>query len=156
MRNKQFVAIHRGGELSKINHKKLIGWARTCSNHVLSLLDEKVDSRLINALKIAEEWENDCVTTGIAIKASLEAHKLARESKNPITIAVARSVGQAVATAHMADHCLGAALYALKVVKLAGKSVDEEKEWQLKQLRELSDEIKNLILNALAEKSVRI
>jgi hypothetical protein len=41
-------------------------------------------------------------------------------------IAVARSVGHAVATAHIADHSLGAAWYALKAVKSAGKSIGEE------------------------------
>ena len=33
-------------------------------------------------------------------------------------IAVARAIGHTVATAHMADHSLGAALYALKAVKI--------------------------------------
>ena len=49
---------------------------------------------------------------------------------NPISIAVARSIGQAVATAHMADHSLGAAIYALKAVKFADKSIDAERKWQ--------------------------
>jgi hypothetical protein len=31
-------------------------------------------------------------------------------------------------------HSLGAALYALKAVKKAGKSADEERNWQNKQL----------------------
>jgi len=54
------------------------------------------------------------IPVGGAMKDSLGAHAVARESINPISIAVARSIGQAVATAHMADHSLGAALYALK------------------------------------------
>ena len=62
------------------------------------------------------------------MKASLGAHAVARESFNPISIAVARSIGQAIATAHMADHSLGAAFYALKAVKHASKSTDEERE----------------------------
>jgi hypothetical protein len=36
---------------------------------------------------------------------------------NPIAIAVASSVGHALATAHMADHSLGAAPDALKAVR---------------------------------------
>jgi len=32
----------------------------------------------------------------------------------------------------MADHSLGATLYALKAVKIAGKSVDAERRWQSK------------------------
>jgi hypothetical protein len=55
-----------------------------------------------------------------ARKASVAPHAVARESPNPVKIAVGRSVGHAVETDHMADHFLGAAWYALKAVKNAG------------------------------------
>jgi len=58
-------------------------------------------------------------------------------TSNPISIAVARSTGHAVATAHMADHSLGGPLYALKAVKHAGGSVAKEREWQIEQLHKL-------------------
>ena len=54
---------------------------------------------------------------------------------------MARSVGHPVATAHMADHSLGTASYALKAVKNAGKSIDTERKWQDEQL---PSEIKSL------------
>ena len=111
-----------------------------------------IDKRLVQALHIAEEWENDNVPTGDAMKASVAAHAVARETSGPVTTAVARSIGHAVATAHMADHSLGAALYALKAVKLAGHSVDKEREWQFKQLQQLPPDIVTLILNTLAAK----
>lgn len=41
------------------------------------------------------------------MKASVYAHAIARESSTPLAIELARSVGQTVATAHMADHSLG-------------------------------------------------
>jgi hypothetical protein len=103
MRDKRFVAAHRGGLLTKDHHHQLIRWARKCSEHVLSLIDRNIDKRLFLALHIAEEWEKDNVPTGEAMKASSGAHSVARESIDPISIAVARSVGYAVATAHMAD-----------------------------------------------------
>ena len=152
MRDKRFVAVHRGGLLTKDNHHKLIRWARECSEHVLSLIDENIDTRLVHALHVAKEWENENVPVGDAMKASLGAHAVARESSNPISIAVARSIGQAVATAHMADHSLGAALYALKAVKQAGKSIDEEREWQNKQLQQLPSEIVELVLTTMMKK----
>jgi hypothetical protein len=152
MRDKRFVAVHRGGYLTKDNHRGLMRWARECSEHVLPLIDEKIDKRLIHALNVAKEWENDNVSTGDAMKASLDAHAVARESSNPISIAVARSIGQAVATAHMADHSLGAALYALKAVKHAGKSINEEREWQIKQLQQLPLEIVELVLTTMKKK----
>jgi len=49
----------------------------------------------------------------------------------------------------MADHSLSAALYSLKAVKNAGKSVDEEREWQNKQL---PSEIMDLIISTRINK----
>lgn len=149
MRDNRFVAVHRGGPLTKDYHHQLIRWARECSEHVLLLIDENIDKRLINALYVAKEWEKEKVTVGEARKASVSAHAVARESSNPIIVTVARSIGYAVATAHMADHSLGAALYALKAVKNAGKSVDAKRKWQNKQL---PSEIMELVLTAMSKK----
>lgn len=66
--------------------------------------------------------------------------------------AIARSIGQAVATAHMVDHSPGAALYALKSVKLMGKSIEAEREWQKNQLEGLPLEIVELVLAAMKQK----
>jgi len=149
MRDKRFVAVHCGGPLTKDQHHQLIRWARECSEHILPLIGENIDQRLIHALSVAKEWEKEKTTVGEARKASVGAHAIARESSNPIITAVARSIGHAVATAHMADHSLGAALYALKAVKNAGKSVEAEKEWQNEQL---PSEIKELVLTAMSKK----
>lgn len=154
MRDKRFVAVHRGGLLTKDNHHKLIRWARECLEHVLSLIDGNIDTRLVHALHVAKEWENGNVPVGDAMKASVGAHAVARESSNPVSIAVARSIGHAVATAHMADHSLGGPLYALKAVKHAGGSVDEEREWQNEQLQQLQlpSEIVELVLTSMMKK----
>jgi hypothetical protein len=56
---------------------------------------------------------------------------------------------KAVATAHMADHSIGAAIYAQKAVKYLGKSVEAERQWQIEQL---SPEIKEMVLNLIEEK----
>lgn len=134
MRDKRFVAEHRGGLLKKEQHRQLMKWACACAQHVLSLFGEEIDERLKNALVVAKEWTNGNATVGDAMKASVVAHAVARESSNPTSIAVARSVGHAVATAHMADHSLGGALYALKAVKNAGRLIDAERKWQYEQL----------------------
>jgi hypothetical protein len=157
MRDKRFVAAHRGGPLTKKNHHKLIRWARECSEHVLPLV-ENIDQRLIHALDVATDWENENASTGDAMKASRGAHAAAREYTNPVSTAVSRSVGHAVATAHMADHSLGAALYALKSVKLAGKSVDKERKWQNKKLQKLPAEIFELVQTTMTikEKSFKM
>jgi hypothetical protein len=145
MRDKRFIAEHRGGPLKKEQHRQLIKWACDCAENVLPLFGEEIDERLKNALNVAKEWEKGNASVGDARKASVASHAAARESSNPAAIAVARSVGHAVATAHAADHSLGAAWYALKAVKNAGKSVDAERKWQDEQL---PSEIKELVLTA--------
>ena len=151
MRDKRFIAEHRGGPLKKEQHYLVITWACDCAENVLHLFGEITDERLKNALLIAQEWAQGNASTGDAMKASVAAHAVARESSNPTSIAVARSVGHAVATAHMADHSLGAALYALKAVKNAGKSPDAERRWQDEQL---PSEIKDLILTARKSRKI--
>lgn len=155
MRDKRFVAVHRGGLLTRDRHHLLIRWARECSEHVLSLIVGEIDSRLVNALFVAKEWEKEKATTGEAAKAALSAIAVANESSDPIKTAIARSVGHAVATAHMADHSVGAALYALKAVKKAGNPVEAERKWQNEQL---PPEIVELVMNGMRikEKSLKI
>jgi len=145
MRDKRFVAEHRGGPLKKEQHYQLIKWACDCAENVLPLFGDKSDDRLKNALSVAKEWTKGNAAVGEAMKASLGAHAVARESSDAASTTVARSVGHAVATAHMADHSLGAAWYALKAVRHAGKSTDAERKWQDEHL---PPEIKELVLSA--------
>jgi hypothetical protein len=149
MRDIRFIAEHRGGLLKKEHHKQLIKWACKCSEHVLPLICDEVDDRLIKALLIAKEWADDNAKAGDAMKASVSSHAVARETINPISAAIARSIGHAVATAHMADHSLGAAIYALKAVRFADKSIDVERKWQNDQL---PSEIRELVLTTRTEK----
>lgn len=145
MRDKRFITEHRGGHLKKEQHYQLIQWACDCSEHVLYLFGEKIDNRLINALIVAEKWKLGNATVGDARKASVDAIAVANETSNLTASLVARSVGHAVVTAHMADHSLVAAWYALKAVKNEDKSIDNERTWQDGQL---PFEIKELVLSA--------
>ena len=49
-------------------------------------------------------------------------------------------------TAHMADHSLGAAIYAIKAVDAAGVSKTAERAWQLQQA---PDDLRDLVVSAL-------
>ena len=149
MRDKRFIAEHRGGPLNKEQHRLLIFWATSCAEHVLPLIGIEIDDRLTYALFIAREWEKNKVAVGYAMKASQGAHTVARESSDPLKIAVARAIGHAVATAHMGDHSLGSALYALKAVKIAGNSVEHERKWQTDHL---PFPIKELITSYMTDK----
>ncbi len=145
MRDQRFVAAHRGGPLTLEHHRLLIHWARKCVLHVLPLLDDTVDERLTHALETAEAWAQSKVPTGAAMQAAYQCHAAARDAVTPTAMLLTRAVGQMVATAHMADHSLGAAWYALKAVKAASGSVEDERGWQNEQL---PLEIRELVLSA--------
>ena len=143
MRDKCFVSEHRGGFLTKELHHELMSWAYCCVEHVLFLFGDEIDERLVKALAIAKDWIQGNASIGDCRKASLGAIATANDSSCPVAIAVARSVGHVVATAHMAEHSLRATWYALKAVKAAGQSVAAERKWQDNQL---SSEIRELVL----------
>jgi hypothetical protein len=145
VRDRRFVAEHRGGTLKIEQHRQLMTWACGCSENVLPLFGKEIDGRLKNALTVAKEWTKGNASVGEAREASLGAIAVANESKEPASIAVARSVGHAVATAHMADHALQAAQYAIKAVKSTEKSIDAEQKWQNEQL---PSEIRALVKTA--------
>lgn len=145
MRDKRFVAAHRGGLLSKENHRLLIQWACDCVSHALPLYTETENTRLTQALTTAKAWQEEKATVGEARNASFDMFALAKELNDPASIAVARATGHAVATAHMADHALQAAYYALKAMKAVGKSVETERRWQDKQL---PSGIRELVISA--------
>lgn len=126
-------------------------WAYACAEHVLPLFGEKIDPRLTHALEVAKAWTHGEASVGEARKAAVAAHAVARENTNPAAVAVARAVGHAVATAHMADHSLGPAWYGLRAVKSAGGSVEAERKWQDAQL---PPQIKELVLTARAKRNI--
>jgi hypothetical protein len=68
------------------------------------------------------------------MKASLAAHAAARQVREKAAIAAARAAGQAVATAHAADHSMGALLYAMKALEASGKSSRIEMKVRLAKL----------------------
>ena len=121
MRDRRFIAVHRGGPLNKVSHAFLARWAADCAEDVLHLFQRRnSDDRPKKAIEIARQWAGGSVRTGVAMKASLAAHAAAREEKDKAAIAVARAAVHAVATAHAADHSMGALLYALKAMEAAG------------------------------------
>ena len=151
MRDRRFVAEHRGGPLTRDRHYQLMQWACDCAEHVLPLIGKRIDPRLTRALEIAHSWTLGIASVGDTRKASVEAIAVARESSDKTTVAVARAVGHAVATAHMADHSVGPAWYALKAVQSSGGSVGKERKWQDSKL---PPEIEELVLSARRKRKV--
>lgn len=135
MRDRRFVAQHRGGPLDRESHALLARWAADCAERVLPLFARcSGDGRPKEALEVARRWARGDVRTGVAMKASLAAHAAARQMDDRAAIAAARAAGHAVATAHAADHSMGALLYAVKALEAAGRPSDAELRRQLGKL----------------------
>ena len=134
-RDPRFIAIHRGGLLDPKSHSVLALWATNCAAGVLPHFEKTTkDSRPRNAIFIGKAWAAGDIKTGVAMKASLAAHAAARDAKDPIAKAAARAAGQAVASAHCADHSMGALLYVLKVYELCGMSFERVLKAQIAKL----------------------
>ena len=84
--------------------------------------------------------------------ASLGAHAAARAAKeNDAACFAARSAGQAVAAAHVAQHAFGGALYALKAIAAAYPAKAEAKvakEWNW-QSRRLPKRLRRRVMERL-------
>ena len=151
-RDPRFVAVHRGGLLELPHHRLLAAWAADCAEHVLSLFTAKYpdDDRPRRAIEMARAWSRGEAAVGEAREAAFAAHAAARSAADPAAREVARAAGHAAATAHMADHELGAAAYAIKAVRLAAvgpqSSMAGEREcrWQRDRLPEA---IRELVLS---------
>lgn len=135
MRDKRFIAVHRGGTLERADHVLLARWAVDCAERALHLFTQhSSDSRPLHALETGRAWANGEVKTGVAMTAALAAHAAARAATDKAAIAAARAAGHAVAAAHAADHSMGALLYALKALQASGGVPQLELKSQLKKL----------------------
>lgn len=160
-RDPRFVAVHRGGLLDGTRHRLLASWAADCAEHVLPLFTTKYpeDDRPRRAIETARAWARGEATVSEARAAAFAAHAAARSASDPAARAVARAAGHAVATAHMADHELGAAAYAIKAVRLASPESDamaagqREYRWQREQLPEA---IRELVLSDMERRNKKL
>jgi hypothetical protein len=160
-RDPRFVAVHRGGLLDLSRHRLLASWAADCAEHVLPLFAARHpdDERPRRAIESARAWARGEATVGEARKASVAAHAAARGASDPAAREAARAAGHAVATAHMADHELGAAAYAIKAVRLASPGPDAQKagerecRWQREQL---PDAVRELVLSGQERRNKKL
>ena len=151
MRNKKWVLEHRGGLLKIDQHKQLVKWSIECVNHLLPLLNNNINEKIINAITIGNNWIIGKANTGDAIKISREIIKYVKTLNEELEILITRAAGHAVATAHMADHSMGPVYYGIKAIKINGGSVDFEIKWQIEHL---PNDIRELVLNGLKNKGI--
>ena len=129
---------------SKQDQRSLAIWAADCTERVLPFFEKAYpkDDRPRKAIEACRTW----VRTGVfkmkdIRKASLDAHAAARKAladNNSAACFAARAAGQAVATAHVAQHAFGPSYYALKIAAVdsanAQIKVAKEFNWQLHHL----------------------
>ena len=141
----------RARDLDDAAHRLLAVWAAVCAEHVLHFFEQacSANARPRQAIEQAHAWARGEITMTQARTAAFAAHAAARDVSGAAKEA-ARAAGHAVAVAHMADHELGAAAYAIRAVRAAANP-DERDEagraecrWQRAQL---PLEIRDLVLD---------
>ena len=150
-RDPRLVTVRRGGTLRDADHRFLAVWAAACAEHVQHLFEQAHpgDERPRRAIEQARAWARGEITMTQARTAAYAAHDAAREASGSAKEA-ARAAGHAVAVAHMADHELGAAAYAIRAVRAAADQNDRDEvghaecRWQHTQL---PVDIRDLVLD---------
>ena len=123
--------------------KVLAVWAAECAERVLPYFAERYpgDDRPRKAIEVLREWVRTGVFKMSVIRgASLPAHAAAKGKTELDAIFAAHAAGQAVGTAHVPTHALGAALYGIRAVAAhSGSAADglQERDWQLRRLHSL-------------------
>lgn len=150
IRDPRLVTIRRGGTLTDADHHLLALWAADCAEHVLDLFEsvQPGDDRPREAIEHARAWVRGEVPMMVARAAGGHAMGAARPLRGAARFA-AYAAGQAGCVAHVAEHDLGAAAYAIKAQGQAERAAGREAamrrecQWQRDQL---PDSVRELVL----------
>jgi hypothetical protein len=133
--------------VNQTDQKILAAWAMDCVERVISYFEDTYpeDNRPRNAIESLHDWLNIGMFAMADIrKAALGSHAAARAvGEDNAARSAARAAGQAVATAHVPAHSIGAAMYALQAIHRSADSADadsavaRERTWQYNHLLEL-------------------
>jgi hypothetical protein len=150
VRDPRLVTVRRGGTLTDEDHHRLALWAAECAEHVLPVFEatRPDDLRPREAIAAARAWTRGELPTMQTRALGGHAMGAARDLRGAPRFA-AYAAGQAAVVAHVAEHDLGAAAYAIKAAVAAAPAGHEEEarreecRWQ----REcLPDEVRDLVL----------
>jgi hypothetical protein len=153
MKKPEFSITHKDESIvelvRKTDHKTLAIWAIDCVERVLPYFKQKYpeDDRPRKAIEACREWLHTGVFNMADVrKAALAAHAAAREvGEDNASRSAARAAGQAIATAHVPTHSIGAANYALQAIYKATNfsdadaAISKERDWQYQHLLELAE-----------------
>lgn len=156
VRDARLVTIRRGGTLTDSDHRLLARWAADCAEHVLHHFEAEVpdDTRPREAIEAPRAWARGELQMMTARERGGHAMGAARPLRGAARFA-AYAAGQAACVAHVAEHDLGAAAYAIRAAQAAADPDSRaagvrEREWQRAQL---PDEIRSLVLEDQARRS---
>ncbi|WP_434992219.1 putative immunity protein [Arthrobacter sp. Ld5] len=141
VRDPRLVSIRRGGLLSEADHQLLALWAATCAEHVLGLFEDSnsEDGRPRAAVEAARAWARGEAKMMVTRAIGGHAMGAARFLHGAPRFAAYAS-GQAACVAHVPEHDLGAAAYAIKAAAAAASRDQErdvartERDWQRQQI----------------------
>jgi len=149
----RFSIAHKDDDMLALaqdtDQKTLAVWAIACAERVLPYFEQQfpADQRPRHAIEALQAWLQTGVF-GMAVirKASLDAHAAARDvGADTSARSAARAAGQAVATAHVARHAYGPAVYAQQAIYRAAEpaeaaaAVASERDWQYHRLLQLRE-----------------
>ncbi len=131
--------------VSQTDQKTLAVWAIDCAERILPYFEKPYpdDKRPRQAIDTLQKWiETGEFKMAEIRKASLSSHAAARDvGEDNAARSAARAAGQAVATAHVPSHSIGAAIYGLQAIHRASNDADaavaKERDWQYQHLLEL-------------------
>lgn len=140
VRDRRMVAVRRGGSLTDEDHRLLALWAAECAEHVLPLFEavRPDDARPRAAIEAVRAWVRGELPMMRTRAAGGQAMGAARDLSGSPRFA-AYAAGQAAVVAHVAEHDLGAAAYAIKAAVAAAPGEEEatrvaECRWQRSRL----------------------
>jgi hypothetical protein len=149
VRDPRLITVRRGGTLTDADHHLLALWAAACAEHVLPLFESgrPDDRRPRQAIDAARAWVRGDLPMMQARAAGGHAMGAARDLTGAPRFA-AYAAGQAAVVAHVAEHDLGAAAYAIRAAAAAPAGDEDagrrECLWQREQL---PDAIRDLVLD---------
>ena len=147
VRDPRLVTVRRGGSLTDEHHQLLALWAAACAEHVVTLFESECpsDPRPRAAIEAARAWARGEMAMMTARAQGGHAMGAARPLRGAARYA-AYSAGQAACVAHVAEHDLGAAAYAIRAVQMASArrtAGEQERDWQRRQI---PDAVRSLVL----------
>lgn len=149
VRDPRLVTVRRGGTLTDEDHHRLALWAAACAEHVLPLFEaaRPDDPRPREAVAAARAWVRGELPMMRTRAAGGHAMGAARDLRGAPRFAA--YAGQAAVVAHVAEHDLGAAAYAIKAAVAAAPAerADDVRRAECRWQRDgLPVEVRDLVL----------